>query len=166
MSWRKRDQASPEARCSRVKPQRVASLDHHCAITDADPGRVFAFDVRYLGLPIAHWRYDIAPDGGGCRVTERTWDRRPGWLSKTARLATGVPDREAANTEHIRATLERLKERPKQLGWVPTSDPIGDEAIGEVVDRPAIRASRRPVRQIHSSHPQPAQRLGLPVGDW
>jgi hypothetical protein len=30
-----------------------------CTVTDAQPGRVFAFDVRYLGLPSC-WRCDIA----------------------------------------------------------------------------------------------------------
>src|SRR5246127_5923112 len=44
-----------------------------CTVTDADPGRVFAFDVRHTVVPISHWRYDIEPvDGGGCRITERT----------------------------------------------------------------------------------------------
>jgi hypothetical protein len=36
-----------------------------CTVTDAQPGQVFAFDVRYLGLPIARWRYDIAGADGG-----------------------------------------------------------------------------------------------------
>jgi hypothetical protein len=70
---------------------------------------VFAFDVRYLGLPIAHWRYDIAKEGRGCRVAEGTWDRRPGWFDKTAWIGTGVRDRTAANAAHIKLTLQRLK---------------------------------------------------------
>jgi hypothetical protein len=83
-----------------------------CTVTEAEPGRVFAFDVRHTVLPIAHWRYDIEPaDAGGCRVTERTWDRRPGWFAKVAGIATGVHDRKAANADHIRATLRRLKEK-------------------------------------------------------
>ena len=55
-----------------------------CTVTDAEPGRVFAFDVRYTVLPIARWQYDIAAADGGCRVTESTWDRRPGWFRKFA----------------------------------------------------------------------------------
>ena len=83
-----------------------------CTVTDADPGRVFAFDVRHTVFPISHWRYDIEPmDGGGCRVTERTWDQRPGWFKKPAGLTTGVPDRAAANAANIKATLDRLKEK-------------------------------------------------------
>jgi hypothetical protein len=34
-----------------------------CTVTDAQPGQVFAFDVRYLGLRIARWRYDVAGAG-------------------------------------------------------------------------------------------------------
>ena len=82
-----------------------------CTVTDAEPGRVFAFDVRHTVVPIARWRYDITAAKDGSRVTESTWDRRPGWLRKLARHATGVPDRAAANAEHIQLTLQRLKQR-------------------------------------------------------
>jgi hypothetical protein len=84
-----------------------------CTVTDAEPGRVFAFDVRYTVIPIARWQYDITDltaDDGGCQVTESTWDRRPGWFRKVAPRATGVADRAAANAEHIRLTLQRLKQ--------------------------------------------------------
>ena len=70
---------------------------------------MFAFDVKSLIIPVAHWRYDITAADGGCTVTERTWDRRPGWFRKPAGMATGVPYRTAANAENIRLTLERLK---------------------------------------------------------
>ena len=61
-----------------------------CTVTDAEPGRVFAFDVRSAVVPVAHWRYDIVATDGGCRVTERTWDaarwfRRLGDRCETAR---------------------------------------------------------------------------------
>ncbi|OSC42271.1 SRPBCC family protein [Mycobacterium decipiens] len=82
-----------------------------CTVTDAEPGRVFAFEVRHSLVPIARWQYDIVAAGGGCRVTESTWDRRPGWFRRIAGKATGVTDRTAANTEHIRLTLQRLKQR-------------------------------------------------------
>jgi hypothetical protein len=54
---------------------------------------------------------DLQGAGGGCRGTEGTWDRRHGWFRKLAGKATGVGDRVAANTEHIRVTLQRLKQR-------------------------------------------------------
>lgn len=87
-----------------------------CTVTDAEPGRVFAFDVRYAVVPIARWRYDIDVTEGGCRVTEQTWDRRPGWFRSQAHRATGVGDRAAANAEHIRLTLQRLKEKAEAPG--------------------------------------------------
>lgn len=80
-----------------------------CTVTDAEPGRVFGFKVTALGLPIAQWRYDIAAADGGCRVTESTWDDRPGWFKVLAGSLTGVSDRDTANAEHIRLTLQRLK---------------------------------------------------------
>ncbi len=82
-----------------------------CTVTDAEPGRVFAFDVRHIVFPIARWQYDIVASDDGCRVTESTWDRRPGWLRKPAGRATGVTDRVATDTEHIQITLQRLKQR-------------------------------------------------------
>ncbi|WP_310785681.1 SRPBCC family protein [Mycobacterium sp. Z3061] len=85
-----------------------------CTVTDAEPGRVFAFDVRSAALPIARWQYDIAAADGGCRVTESTWDRRPGWLRKVAGRITGVADRKAQNTKNIELTLQRLKQRAEK----------------------------------------------------
>jgi hypothetical protein len=82
-----------------------------CTVTDAEPGRVFGFDVRYAVVPVSHWRYEIVPTDGGCQVTESTWDRRPGWFRKVGGMATGVSDRTSANAEHIQLTLQRLKQR-------------------------------------------------------
>ncbi len=45
------------------------------------------------------------------RLTERTWAQRPGWFTKTAWIGTGVRDRDGANAEHIKLTLQRLKEK-------------------------------------------------------
>jgi hypothetical protein len=111
MEWRKGDAARPGAVFKGHNRNGFYRWSTTCTVTDAEPGQVFAFDVRYFGLPIARWRYDIADTGGGCRVTERTWDRRPGWFTKTAWIGTGVRDRDAANVEHIRRTLQRLKEK-------------------------------------------------------
>lgn len=82
-----------------------------CTVTDAEVGRRFAFDVSYVGVPIARWQYDIAASGDGCAVTESTWDRRPGWMRPLGGLATGVADRPTVNGAHIEATLRRLKAR-------------------------------------------------------
>ena len=82
-----------------------------CKVTDAEPGRRFAFNVTHTGVPISRWQYDIAVAATGCSVTESTWDRRPGWFKGPAALATGTPDRQGANAAHIDATLQRLKAR-------------------------------------------------------
>jgi polyketide cyclase/dehydrase/lipid transport protein len=113
MEWRKGDAAGPGAVFAGRNKNGTHRWTTKCTVTDAEPGRVFAFDVRYLVVPIARWQYDIRDSGaadGGCQVTESTWDRRPGWFRKIAPLATGVADRAAANAEHIRLTLQRLKQ--------------------------------------------------------
>lgn len=111
MEWRKGDAARPGAVFVGHNENGGRRWSTKCTVTDAEPGRVFAFDVRYAVLPVARWQYDIVSADGGCRVTESTWDRRPGWFRKLAGRSTGVPDRAAANAEHIRLTLQRLKER-------------------------------------------------------
>jgi hypothetical protein len=78
-------------------------------VTDAEPGRRFAFDVTYYGVPIARWQYDFEPAGTGCLVRESTWDRTPAWFRPIGRLGTGVRDRGAANRRNIERTLRQLK---------------------------------------------------------
>ena len=57
---------------------------------------------------------------------EGTWDRRPGWFVKPGGLATGVTDRDTANAEHIKLTLQRLKETVEaRLG--PACDFVGED---------------------------------------
>lgn len=111
MRWQKGDAARPGAVFKGQNENGSKRWSTTCTVTAAEPGRTFAFDVRSAMLPVAHWRYDIESAGAGCRVTERTWDRRAGWFKKVAGLATGVGDRDAANAEHIRVTLQRLKAR-------------------------------------------------------
>jgi hypothetical protein len=111
MEWRKGDAVSPGAVFTGHNRSADRRWSTKCTVTDAEPGRRFAFDVSYTMLPVAHWRYDIVAADGGCEVTESTWDRRPGWFRKVAGKTTGVTDRVAANTEHIQLTLQRLKQR-------------------------------------------------------
>lgn len=111
MKWRKGSAASPGAVFKGTNRNGFRRWTTTCTVTDADPGSAFAFDVAYFGIPVSHWRYDITVADGGCRVTERMWDRRPGWFVKPGGLATGVMDRPTANTEHIKRTLQRLKDR-------------------------------------------------------
>jgi len=82
-----------------------------CTVTTANPGVAFAWDVTSGPVRIAHWRYEIDARAGGCRVTESMWDDRPWWLKRIGHRLTGIADRQAPNTQHIRVTLERLKAR-------------------------------------------------------
>ncbi|WP_051797409.1 SRPBCC family protein [Streptomyces sp. NRRL S-337] len=99
-----------------------------CRITDADPGRRFAYEVTApLGVPISRWQYDIAPTAKGCTVTETTWTRVPLWFIPLAILITGVFDRIGVNHTHIGTTLQRLKHhlespRPSVAGSSQRSD--------------------------------------------
>ncbi|OMC28750.1 SRPBCC family protein [Mycobacterium colombiense] len=111
MQWRKGDAVSPGAVFTGHNRSGSRRWTTKCTVTDAEPGRRFAFDVSHTMIPVARWQYDIAAADGGCAVTESTWDRRPGWFRKVASKATGVSDRATANTEHIRLTLQRLKQR-------------------------------------------------------
>ena len=111
MEWVDGDAARPGAVFKGRNTNGGKSWTTKCTVTHAEPGRVFAFDVKSVVIPVAHWRYDIEPVDGGCRVTEQTWDRRPGWFRKPAGLATGVSDRTGANAKHIEVTLQRLKIR-------------------------------------------------------
>lgn len=117
MQWRKGDAARPGAVFKGHNRNGSRTWSTTCTVTAAELGRTFAFDVRSAVIPVAHWRYDIEATGdGACRVTESTWDRRPGWFRVPAGWATGVRDRTSANAEHIRLTLQRLKEKAEAVG--------------------------------------------------
>jgi uncharacterized protein YndB with AHSA1/START domain len=80
------------------------------AVTEADPGRAFAWRVTALGSPIAAWRYDIEATADGCRVTESTTDLRNAFFRwVVGPLGTGVTDRAEHNRRNIEATLQNLK---------------------------------------------------------
>ena len=111
MRWTKGDRAVAGASFRGTNRNGLRRWTTTCTVTDAEPGRRFAFEVRHTVLPISRWQYEIEPAEGGCTVTESTWDRRPGWFKGVAGLATGERDRAAANARHIEATLQRLKAR-------------------------------------------------------
>ncbi|BBW99771.1 polyketide cyclase [Mycolicibacterium moriokaense] len=114
MQWHKGDRVAPGAVFKGHNRQGSRKWTTTCTVTEAEPGRTFAFDVKSLVIPVAHWRYDITATDGGCTVTERTWDKRPGWFRTPAGIATGVRDRDSANGKHIELTLQRLKERAER----------------------------------------------------
>ena len=113
MRWRKGSSAAPGAVFTGVNRNGFRRWSTKCTVAEATPATRFTFDVKAAaGIPVARWQYDIEtlPDGG-CRVTESTWDHRPGWFRGPAGWATGSPDRTGANTTHIANTLRRLKQR-------------------------------------------------------
>ena len=75
-------------------------------------GEQFAFRVSSVGLAVAEWSYDIAPDGaGGCTVTETWTDRRGGLVKRVGSLLTGVTDRDAFTATSIEQTLAAIKQQ-------------------------------------------------------
>jgi uncharacterized protein YndB with AHSA1/START domain len=77
-------------------------------VTEAEPGRSFAFRVSAGPIEVAEWSYTFEPTAAGCRVTESWTDRRPGYFKPIAWLATGVRDRAEHNRAGMDETLERL----------------------------------------------------------
>lgn len=87
-----------------------------CVVTDADPGRRFAFRVHVAGVPSAIWRYDIEPTDGGCRVAESTRRLTPRPVALLVnRFGLGIPDRDKHNQRNIERTLAQLKEYAEGL---------------------------------------------------
>ncbi|RZS37822.1 polyketide cyclase/dehydrase/lipid transport protein [Herbihabitans rhizosphaerae] len=109
-SWlRGAEEAAPGARFRGRNRRGWRRWSTLATVTDAEPGRRFAFEVTSLGLPVARWQYDLEPRGDGCRLTESTWDKRKSWFSRLTVVATGVSDRASVNTENIARTLSRVK---------------------------------------------------------
>ena len=91
MRWVSGDRARPGAVFKGDNRNGRHTWTTTCTVTDAQPGRAFAWDVR------------------GSRVTECMWDNRPWWLRRFGVVLTGTPDRAASNADHMRVTLQRLK---------------------------------------------------------
>lgn len=81
-----------------------------CTVVAAEPGRRFAFDVAYAGIPVARWSYEFAPDGDETIVSESWTDRRPSIFALAMRPIMGIPDMRAHNEKNMRATLTKLRE--------------------------------------------------------
>ncbi|MFN2561788.1 MAG: SRPBCC family protein [Jatrophihabitans sp.] len=114
LRWRKGAGAEPGAVFRGTNRNGWRRWTTTCTVTDADPGRRFAFNVSHTSLPVARWQYDIEATLDGCTVTESTWDRRYGWFALASRPVTGVADRADVNTRNIEATLQRLKARAER----------------------------------------------------
>jgi uncharacterized protein YndB with AHSA1/START domain len=80
-----------------------------CVVTDATPGKRFAFEVTYGPLPISTWTYELSGDAGSTRVTESWTDRRPAWMKLASGPVMGVFDRLNYNRRGMEQTLAALK---------------------------------------------------------
>ena len=78
-------------------------------VVEMEPARLFAFDVGFMGIPAANWRYEIEPTESGCTVTESWTDRRPGWFALLGIVGTGVADRRSHNRRTMAETLDALR---------------------------------------------------------
>ncbi|MGH9020477.1 MAG: SRPBCC family protein [Acidimicrobiales bacterium] len=76
-------------------------------VTEYDPPRRFAFEVKYGVLKVSRWAFDVEATDAGCRVTEHWRDQRGYLLKRDA--AKNDYDRVEFTRESIRTTLENLK---------------------------------------------------------
>lgn len=95
--------------------RRKRSWTTTCTVTAAGPGREFSFSV---GRGDTRWRYEFAPAGAGCQVTESfEFVKQPGpigrWMTK---IGTGVAwsEREADLVAGMEETLRRLEAAVKE----------------------------------------------------
>ncbi len=78
-------------------------------VTEADPGRAFAFVVKAGPISVAEWGYRIdAIDDSRCRVTETWNDHRNALSTFISGKVSGVADRASHNRAGMEATLARL----------------------------------------------------------
>jgi uncharacterized protein YndB with AHSA1/START domain len=80
-----------------------------CAVVESTAGEAFAFDVSYLGMSVARWRFVLAPEGEATRVVQQWTDRRGITMKALGTVGTGVADRRTHNERTMRATLDALK---------------------------------------------------------
>jgi hypothetical protein len=112
MTWKTGSAAAPGAVFVGRNDNGKRRWSTTCTVTDAQAGQRFAFEVHSVGrIPVSRWQYEIEATPAGCRVTESTWDKRPGWFKRPAAIVTASPNRPEINLRNIDATLQRLKAR-------------------------------------------------------
>jgi len=79
-----------------------------CVVVESRPGEAFAFDVSYLGMDVARWRYALTRTETGTRVDEQWWDTRGPAMKVIGLVGTGVRDRRHHNERTMRETLDAL----------------------------------------------------------
>lgn len=78
-------------------------------VTEAEPGKRFAFRITFASVPIAAWAYEFAESGGATVVTESWTDLRARWMEMGSGPIMGVPDRPSHARQSMEATLAALK---------------------------------------------------------
>ena len=77
-------------------------------VTEADPGKAFAFQCSMNGFHFSTWGYRIEPTETGSRVTEWSENLLPESALEMSKQISGIDDRTARNRETMSTTLERL----------------------------------------------------------
>ncbi len=104
------------ARFTGTNAKGAKSWSTSCTVTESEPGKRFAFDVKAAGLAVARWSYTFSPTPAGCMVTE-TWEDHRGAIAKWAGgFVSGTKDRAAHNKETMTETLERLAATAEAAG--------------------------------------------------
>lgn len=91
-----------------------------CTVTAAEPGKLFAFKVRAIGVKtpripgtIATWEYRLEPVDGGTLVTETWTDDRKSWPDAVANVFDKIATRGKVfadfQRKNIAVTLRNLK---------------------------------------------------------
>lgn len=80
-----------------------------CTVTEADPGKTFAFEVAGGPIKVARWTYTFEPVAGATIVTERWDDLRPDLIKGPSKILMGVADRAAHNRLGMEKTLAALQ---------------------------------------------------------
>lgn len=80
-----------------------------CTVTEAEPGKSFAFEVAAGPVKAARWTYTFESIAGGTLVTERWDDLRPDFVKGPSRLLMGVADRAGHNRIGMEKTLAALQ---------------------------------------------------------
>ena len=78
-------------------------------IAEMRDGELFAWEVTYVGLPVARWEYRLEPAGDAVRLIEAVQDRRGRLLRAVSALITGSPDRDQRNADTMESTLAAIK---------------------------------------------------------
>jgi hypothetical protein len=124
MAWVQGDGARPGATFKGTNSNGGKSWTTKCTVTAADPGKVFAFDVRSAVIPVAHWRYDIVSTGEGACHREHL----------------GPPPRMVPHPRGVGDRRERPNGRKRRAHHPNAAAPQGEGG-----KQGLVRASRDPV---------------------